>query len=94
MPRPKLRIRYTTKEAADALLLRTETELLQYAEAAGIELGRGDSLSEAQVRTISAYIDEQMVDCTLAAFHAAQASASGNNGQRRRGGLRPEAVKT
>jgi len=92
MARRPLRIRYTLSEAREALLLPSDAPLVQYAEAAGIEVGAGDSLSEAQIRAISDYLDGAMADPNLAQFHAANGAAV-RGAVRRRGGLRPEAVR-
>jgi hypothetical protein len=56
------------------------------AEAAGIAIGKYDTLSEAQIRTISDYLDSTMVDLRAARFHAEQAAAFRINPPKRRRG--------
>ena len=61
---PRLKVRFTQSEALKALELPADAPLVQYAEAVGIALGRGDTLSESQIRAISDYLDSAMVQAT------------------------------
>jgi hypothetical protein len=59
-PKPPFIVRYTREEALAALRLKPSTHLEPLAEAAGISLGRFDTLSETQIRTISEHLDKTM----------------------------------
>jgi hypothetical protein len=60
-PKPPFVVRYTQAEALAALRLNPSTPLIQLAEAAGIALGKYDTLSEAQIRLISEQLDRGML---------------------------------
>lgn len=92
-PAPAIKLRYTLAEAREALLLGKDFPIEQYAAAAGIQLGKSDTLSEAQIREISDYIDRCMADPAEARFHAARAAAlKASPPVRRKGGLKIEAI--
>jgi hypothetical protein len=96
MPRrkPPIIVRFTQAEAIEALRLKPDAPLVQYAEAAGIALGQGDTLSESQIRAISDYLDGTMADPQAATIIAARSAAlKANPPVRRRGGLNPEAIR-
>lgn len=93
-PLPPIRVRYTQAEALSALYLPPDAPLVQYAEGAGIVIGRGDTLSETQIRRISDYLDSTMDAPERARALAAVAAAlEANPPKRRRGGLNPEAIR-
>jgi hypothetical protein len=93
-PAPAIKLRYTLNEAREALLLPKDAPIEQYAAAAGIQLANHESLSEAQLRAISDYIDDAMSDPETARFLAAKTAAlRANPPVRRRGGLNPEAIR-
>jgi hypothetical protein len=76
-PAPPFLVRYTQLQAIAAMQLEpgtTQEQFRDLAGAAGIRLRAKDTLSEAQIRAISDYLDTQMVDLEAARFHAATAA--------------------
>lgn len=92
-PLPPIRVRYTQAEALAALQLDKAEHLVAYAKGAGIELGRHDSLSAAQIERISVYLDKTMDNPAQArALASTEARLAVNPPVRRKGRLNPDAL--